>query len=108
MYAIINGTQSKAEESPLTVSDRKKALEKLTTIKYVRIVEQWSDRMKKVVKRQFAIIERALKSILDLQMDFPEKHEIISSYLMQIIYITFSHIDESLSHLITCKKFKQQ
>lgn len=49
--------------------------------------------MKKVVKRQFAIIERALKSIFELQVDYPEKYEIICSYLMQIIYITFAAID---------------
>jgi len=40
----------------MTPQERRAALEKLATHKYVRIVEHWSDRMKKVVKRQLAII----------------------------------------------------
>jgi uncharacterized DUF497 family protein len=64
--------------------------------------------MKKVIKRQFSIIERALKASFELQLDHPEKYEIICSYLMQIIYITFGVIDESMTKLISCRRFKQQ
>lgn len=64
--------------------------------------------MKKVVKRQFAIIERGLKAVFDIQIDYPEKYEIVCSYLMQVIYITFTAIDQSMAQLIAARKFKQQ
>ncbi len=35
----------------VTSSERKQALEKLTTGKYVRLAELWSERLKKVVRR---------------------------------------------------------
>ena len=55
----------------MSVQDKKTVLEKLNTHKYVRIVELWSERMKKVVKRQLAIVERALRATADLQQEQP-------------------------------------
>lgn len=45
--------------------------------------------MKKVIKRQVSIVEKGLIVASELKEEFPEKYEIISSYLMQIIYISF-------------------
>lgn len=52
-------------------TDKKTALDKLSTQKYVRVVEHWSERMKKVVKRQLAIVERALRATKDLVEEQP-------------------------------------
>ena len=64
--------------------------------------------MKKVVKRQYGTIERALRATKEIKEEQPQKYEVMCSYLMQILYITFGFIDESLSFLITARKFKAQ
>jgi hypothetical protein len=74
--------------------------------KYVKIVEEWSSRMKKVVRREASVIERALAVARDIREDFPEKEEVIGSYLMQILYITFLEVDESIAFLIKGRKLK--
>lgn len=62
MYLIARADPSKEISGQLTPADRKQALEKLTMTRYVRVVEHWSDRMRKAMKRQFSIIERALRA----------------------------------------------
>lgn len=54
-------------------ADKKAILDKLTLSKYVRVVEEWSSRMKKVVRREVSVIERALSATIGLKRDFPEK-----------------------------------
>lgn len=71
MYSILRGDPAKDPPAELTIADRKQALEKVSTLKYVRVVEQWSDRMRKVIRRQFSMIERALKACFELQLDHP-------------------------------------
>ena len=66
----MRGNNSLIQQS-MSVQDKKTVLEKLNTHKYVRIVELWSERMKKVVKRQLAIVERALRATADLQQEQP-------------------------------------
>jgi hypothetical protein len=39
--------------------------------KYVKIVEEWSSRMKKVVRREASVVEKALAAAKDLREDFP-------------------------------------
>lgn len=45
--------------------------------------------MKKIIRRQVSIVEKGLTVAFELNEQFPEKFEIINSYLMQIIHITF-------------------
>ena len=42
----------------------------------------------------------------ELRREFPEKEEVVCSYLMQILYITFLEIDESIAFLIKGRKLK--
>lgn len=41
-------------------------------------------------------------------MDHPEKYEITTSYLMQVIYVSLAAVDESMAQLLASKKFKPQ
>jgi hypothetical protein len=63
--------------------------------------------MKKVVRRQASILDKALRATIALKREYPEKEEVISSYLMQVFEVTFDAVDESMSHLLTYRKFKQ-
>jgi hypothetical protein len=48
-------------------NEKKTILDKLTFPKYVKIVEEWSDRMKKIVRRETSVIERALAAAKELR-----------------------------------------
>lgn len=41
-----------------------------------------------------------------LRGDFPEKEEVICSYLMQIVYVSFLEIDSSIACLVKLRKLK--
>lgn len=50
----MRGDQGGVEE--VGEGEKKALLDKLTVPKYVRVVEEWSERMKKVVRREVSVI----------------------------------------------------
>ena len=98
LYMLLKGDAS-LDVKTVTTPERKQALERLTTGKYVRVAElwseypraylgtslPWSERLKKVVRRQTSLVERALRATIELKREQPEKEEVVTSYLMQLI-----------------------
>ena len=107
LYMLLKGDAS-LDVKTVAVPERKHALERLTTGKYVRVAELWSERLKKVVRRQTSLVERALRATIELKREQPEKEEVVTSYLMQLIEVTFDAVDESLAFIVSGRKFKQQ
>lgn len=68
LYALLLG-----DNTPLLVtqqippSKRRAALDALPLPKYLKVVELWSERLKKVVHREVSVIERALKAASGLK-----------------------------------------
>lgn len=72
---------------------KKTTMDKLSMGKFVRVVQLYSERLKKVVRREISIVEKALKILAQFQDESPEKEEVVSSYLMQIVLVTMQEID---------------
>jgi len=66
LYAIITKPNHVLTNKFFSPAEKKNAMEKLTTAKYLRVVELWSQRLKKVVSRQVSIIDKALKVVSEL------------------------------------------
>lgn len=62
LYNIISQQQPLLSTTSLSKVQKKVALDKLSLNKYVRVVELWSSRLKKVIIRQASVIEKIIKA----------------------------------------------
>lgn len=72
VFTVLKG-EGAEEGEDIPQKDRKKLLNKLPMSKFMRVVEFWSSRLKKILQRQASVLERTLKLLPQLRCEQPEK-----------------------------------